>query len=164
MSCGYFIRLIAAIAAGIMLAPKRLFAQTSPVVSIKNAAAKDPVVVSALRGNVHLREGSGGTIAVFTGPGGKLMVNAGIAVSQKKITDALVGISNNPVTYLVNTHWHLTTQRAMNGCTIQERKLLLMKIHLKISLKQLRLKIGTILSLHQRKEHFLKLFSQRNIG
>ena len=106
MSCGYFIRLIAAIAAGIMLAPKRLFAQTIPVVSIKNAAAKDPVVVSALRGNVHLREGSGGTIAVFTGPGGKLMVNAGIAVSQKKITDALVGISNNPVTYLVNTHWH----------------------------------------------------------
>jgi glyoxylase-like metal-dependent hydrolase (beta-lactamase superfamily II) len=103
---GRFLRSAAILATGFMLAPRELFAQTSPVIIIKNAAAKDPVLVQALRGNIHLLEGSGGNIAVFHGADGKLMVDGGIAVSQKKITDALSGISKDPLKYLVNTHWH----------------------------------------------------------
>jgi glyoxylase-like metal-dependent hydrolase (beta-lactamase superfamily II) len=34
------------------------------------------------------------------------MVDAGIAVSQKKIEAALHGISPSPVKYVINTHWH----------------------------------------------------------
>lgn len=101
-----FLRSAALVTAGVMFTPNEIFSQTSPVVLIKNAAAKDPVMVKKLRGNIHLLEGSGGNIAVFSGPEGKLMVDGGIAVSQKKITDALSGISKEPLRYLINTHWH----------------------------------------------------------
>lgn len=101
-----FLRSAGIIAAGAMFVPQRIFAQTSPVIIIKNAAAKDPVDVQKLRGNIYVLEGSGGNIAVFKGPDGKLMVDAGIAVSQQKMTAALSGISNDPLKYLINTHWH----------------------------------------------------------
>jgi glyoxylase-like metal-dependent hydrolase (beta-lactamase superfamily II) len=50
--------------------------------------------------------GSGGNISVLTGPDGKLMVDAGIAVSQTKIAAALADISPAPLKYLINTHYH----------------------------------------------------------
>jgi hypothetical protein len=81
---GSFLRSASIMAAGFMLATREMFAQESPVITIKNEAAKSLVNVQVLRGNIPLREGSGGNIAVFNGPEGKLMVNAGIAVSQKK--------------------------------------------------------------------------------
>lgn len=106
ISRGRFLRSAALLGTGLLMAPRELFAQGSPVIIIKNAAAKDPVVVKALRGNIYLLEGSGGNIAAFHGPEGKLLVDGGIAVSQKKIEDALSGISSDPLKYLVNTHWH----------------------------------------------------------
>ena len=59
-----------------------------------------------LRGNVTVLEGSGGNIAVLTGPDGKLLVDAGISVSRPQLTKALSGLSAEPVTHLINTHWH----------------------------------------------------------
>jgi glyoxylase-like metal-dependent hydrolase (beta-lactamase superfamily II) len=106
ISRGHFLRSTGVITAGLMFTPRQLFAQTSPVILIKNAAAKDPVVVKRLSANVHLLEGSGGNIVVLNGADGKLLVDGGIAVSQRKITDALSGISNHPLKYLINTHWH----------------------------------------------------------
>jgi glyoxylase-like metal-dependent hydrolase (beta-lactamase superfamily II) len=106
ISRSQFLHSTGVIAAGLMFTPRELFAQTSPVVLIKNAAAKDPVIVKALRANIHLLEGSGGNIVVLNGGDGKLLVDGGIAASQKKITDALAGISNDPLKYLINTHWH----------------------------------------------------------
>jgi glyoxylase-like metal-dependent hydrolase (beta-lactamase superfamily II) len=50
--------------------------------------------------------GSGGNITVLTGPDGKLLVDAGIAVSRPRIQAALDGISKDPLKYLINTHWH----------------------------------------------------------
>jgi glyoxylase-like metal-dependent hydrolase (beta-lactamase superfamily II) len=50
--------------------------------------------------------GSGGNIAVLTGPEGKLLVDAGIAVSRPKIQVALGSISQAPLKYVINTHWH----------------------------------------------------------
>src|SRR4028118_1311403 len=93
ISRSHFLHSTGVIAAGLMFTPKQLLAQTSPVLIIKAAAAKDPVLVKALRGNIHMLEGSGGNIAVFHGPEGKLLVDGGIAVSQGKITDALTRIS-----------------------------------------------------------------------
>ena len=79
---------------------------TSPVITVIDAASKSPVNVTALRGNIHVIEGSGGNIAVFTGKEGKLMVDAGISVSEMKIKEALAGISDAPLKYLINSHWH----------------------------------------------------------
>ncbi|MEO6315247.1 MAG: MBL fold metallo-hydrolase [Chitinophagaceae bacterium] len=102
-----FLQMSAMVAGGIILSPWKTFAQAeSPVITIKKDAAKVPIVVSALRGNIHVLQGSGGNISVFNGPEGKLMVDAGIAVSQKKITDAMNAISDEPLKYLINSHWH----------------------------------------------------------
>ncbi|QNA46699.1 MBL fold metallo-hydrolase [Lacibacter sediminis] len=103
---GQFLRFAGIITAGLTFAPREIFAQESPVTTIIAAAAKDPVIVQLLRGNIHLLEGSGGNIAVFDGPEGKLMVDAGISVSQKKIMASLSKISTKPTKYLINTHWH----------------------------------------------------------
>lgn len=101
-----FLRAAGILSAGLLIAPRKVFSQTSPVITIINEAAKSPIVVQALRGNIHVLEGSGGNIAVFNGMDGKLMVDAGISVSQKKIETALARISNQPVKYLINSHWH----------------------------------------------------------
>jgi glyoxylase-like metal-dependent hydrolase (beta-lactamase superfamily II) len=85
----------------------QVFAQAdSPVIKINEAAAKADITVERLRGNISVLTGSGGNIVVFTGSDGKLLVDAGIAVSQAKIQAALDGISNAPLKYVVNTHWH----------------------------------------------------------
>ena len=51
-------------------------------------------------------EGSGGNIAVLTGRDGKLLVEAGFAVSRPAITSALASINADPIQHLINTHWH----------------------------------------------------------
>ena len=51
-------------------------------------------------------EGSGGNIAVLTGPDGKVLIDAGIRVSRPQLTKALADLGADPVTHLVNTHWH----------------------------------------------------------
>lgn len=79
---------------------------TSPVIKINEAATKSEVTVEPLRGNLSVLFGSGGNIIVLNGPDGKLLVDAGIAVSKDKIQAALDRISAEPIKYLINTHWH----------------------------------------------------------
>ena len=76
------------------MAPRWTFAAESPVIMIKREAANSPIIVQTLRGNIHVLQGSGGNISVFNGPEGKLMVDAGIAVSKDKILKALSDIGN----------------------------------------------------------------------
>ena len=93
--------------AGVWLMPRRLFAESeSPVIIIRNAAATAKINVTKLRGNVRVLEGSGGNIAVLTGRDGKLLVDAGITASRPQITEALAGLSDDPVKHLINSHWH----------------------------------------------------------
>jgi glyoxylase-like metal-dependent hydrolase (beta-lactamase superfamily II) len=79
---------------------------TSPVTIIRNAAATAKINVTKLRGNISAFEGSGGNIAVLTGPDGKVLVDAGIPGSRPRITEALASLSNDPVKHLINSHWH----------------------------------------------------------
>lgn len=103
-----FIGSAALLTAGMALAPKWLFAQApvSPVITIRKAAATAKISVTKLRGNISVLEGSGGNIAVLDGQQGKLMVDGGISVSQANVSAALQSISNQPLKYLINTHWH----------------------------------------------------------
>jgi len=94
------------VTAGVCLMPRRLAAAESQVVTIRNAAARAKITVTKLRGNVSMLEGSGGNIAVLTGTDGKLLVDAGIPATRVRITEALAGLSNDPVKHLINTHWH----------------------------------------------------------
>ncbi len=107
LSRGQFIRSAGILTGALMVAPGKIFAQkTSPVITIKNAAATAPINVQALRGNMHVLSGSGGNISVFNGTEGKLMVDAGIGVSKPRVAKALADISNEPLKYLINSHWH----------------------------------------------------------
>jgi glyoxylase-like metal-dependent hydrolase (beta-lactamase superfamily II) len=93
--------------AGIIFLPRDLFArQTSPVNTIIEEARKGALTVTKLRGNISVIEGSGGNVAVFTGPQGKLMIDAGINVSEMKMKAALSKISKDPIKMLINSHWH----------------------------------------------------------
>jgi Metallo-beta-lactamase superfamily len=94
-------------ARGGWLTPGQAFAEANGIVQlIKSEAAKAPITVHRVRGNVTILEGSGGNIAVLAGRDGKVLVDAGIAVSRPQVATALAGIGPEPVTHLINTHWH----------------------------------------------------------
>ncbi|MES0207395.1 MBL fold metallo-hydrolase [Mesorhizobium sp. LNHC209A00] len=94
-------------ATGGWLTPHKAFAEARGIVSfIKDSAATSPIVTHKLRNGVSALEGSGGNIGVLAGPDGKVLIDAGIGVSRPQITNALDALGNDPVTHLVNTHWH----------------------------------------------------------
>jgi glyoxylase-like metal-dependent hydrolase (beta-lactamase superfamily II) len=78
----------------------------TPVLDINKEAANPTITVQKLRGNLSVLMGSGGNIVVLSTPGGKLLGDAGIAVSQPQIQAALAGIGAAPIKYLINTHYH----------------------------------------------------------
>jgi glyoxylase-like metal-dependent hydrolase (beta-lactamase superfamily II) len=88
-------------------APRALFAAgESPVTVIRAAAATAKITVTRARGNISVLDGSGGNIAVLPGADGKVLVDAGITASRPRLTEALAGISADPIRHLINTHWH----------------------------------------------------------
>jgi glyoxylase-like metal-dependent hydrolase (beta-lactamase superfamily II) len=89
------------------LTPRAAYAEARGLVSlIKDSAASTPITTHKLRGNVSALEGSGGNVAVLTGPDGKVLIDAGIGVSKPQMTGALADLGADPVTHLINTHWH----------------------------------------------------------
>lgn len=76
----------------------------SLVEKIRRAAATDPMKVERLRGNVSVVFGSGGNVAVFPGSDGTVLVDAGIV--GPRVAASVAKISDTPVRYLINTHWH----------------------------------------------------------
>jgi glyoxylase-like metal-dependent hydrolase (beta-lactamase superfamily II) len=94
-------------ATGGWLTPRQAFAEARGIVSlIKDSAAIAPILTHKLRNNISVLEGSGGNIAVLSGPDGKILIDAGISVSRRQITKALAGVSAEPISHLINTHWH----------------------------------------------------------
>src|SRR5208282_1002765 len=77
-------------ATGEWLTPQQAFAEARGIVSlIKDSAATSPIVTHKLRNNIAVLQGSGGNMAVLTGPDGKVFVDAGIGVSRAHISEAL---------------------------------------------------------------------------
>ncbi|MDN3279073.1 MBL fold metallo-hydrolase [Frankia sp. RB7] len=89
------------------LSPRQAYAEARGLVSlIKDSAATSPITTYKLRNNISVLEGSGGNIAVLTGPDGKLLVDAGIGVSRPQLSKALAELGGEPIAHLINTHWH----------------------------------------------------------
>ncbi len=94
-------------ATGSWLSPSQAYAEARNIVDlIRDDAAKAPIKVHRLRGNVSILEGSGGNIAVLTGDDGKVFIDAGITASRPRILEAANGLSRDPIRHLINTHWH----------------------------------------------------------
>ena len=76
--------------AGAWLTPCQAFAEARGIVSmIKDSAAVSPIGVHKVRNNIAVLEGSGGNIAVVTGPDGKVLIDAGIGVSRPQLAKTL---------------------------------------------------------------------------
>src|SRR5215475_14539158 len=68
------------VASGGWLTPAQAFAEARNIVDlIRYDAAKAPIKLHRLRGNVSALEGSGGNIGLLTGDDGKVFIDAGIA-------------------------------------------------------------------------------------
>ncbi len=87
--------------------PRSLFAESENIVlTARKRAETATITVQNLRGNVTALLGSGGNIGVLSGKDGKLIIDSGYSTSRGKITEALAGLSPEPIKHLVNTHWH----------------------------------------------------------
>jgi glyoxylase-like metal-dependent hydrolase (beta-lactamase superfamily II) len=94
-------------ATGGWMSPREAYAEARGLVSlIKDSAAKSVIATHKLRNDITILEGSGGNVAVLAGKDGLVMVDAGISVSRPRMTQALSALSSEPVTHLINTHWH----------------------------------------------------------
>jgi glyoxylase-like metal-dependent hydrolase (beta-lactamase superfamily II) len=96
------------ISAAALVTSRGLLADENGIVpTMLKAAAGARIAIHPLRRNINVLEGSGGNIAVLTGQDGKLLIDAGFAVSRARILSALDSIDSNPIRTLINTHWHV---------------------------------------------------------
>src|SRR3954462_15369729 len=74
------------------------------------AAAQDfskvQMKVTKVAGTVYMLEGAGGNIAASVGEDGIVIVDDQFAPLADKIQGALKGITDKPVRFVINTHWH----------------------------------------------------------
>jgi cyclase len=68
--------------------------------------SKVEVKASKVAGNVYVLEGAGGNIAAVIDAEGIAIVDDQFAPLAPKIKAALAGLSQKPVRFVLNTHWH----------------------------------------------------------
>jgi len=68
--------------------------------------SKVQMKVSKVAGNVYMIEGAGGNIGASVGEDGIVIVDDQYAPLAEKIQAALKGITNKPVRFIINTHFH----------------------------------------------------------
>lgn len=68
--------------------------------------SKVEIKVTKVSGNVYLLEGAGGNIAASVGDDGIVIVDDQFAPLADKIRAALKGITDKPLRFIINTHYH----------------------------------------------------------
>lgn len=68
--------------------------------------AKVEIKTEKLTDHIYVLFGSGGNIGILTGEDGVIMIDDQFAPLSEKISAAIAKISDKPVKYLLNTHWH----------------------------------------------------------
>jgi glyoxylase-like metal-dependent hydrolase (beta-lactamase superfamily II) len=76
------------------------------VVMAQQDFSKVEIKVSKVSGNIYMLEGSGGNIAASVGDDGIVIVDDQYAPLADKIQAALKGITDKPVRFVINTHYH----------------------------------------------------------
>ncbi|WP_166962855.1 MBL fold metallo-hydrolase [Yeosuana marina] len=86
---------------------KTLFLFFSTVL-LSHAQENQDVVIKTqqLSDNVYMLTGQGGNIGLSIGDDGVFMIDDQFARLTPKILDAIRALSDKPIQYLVNTHWH----------------------------------------------------------
>ena len=68
--------------------------------------SKVEIKVTKVSGNVYFLEGAGGNIAASVGDDGIVIVDDQFAPLAEKIRAALKGITDKPLRFIINTHYH----------------------------------------------------------
>src|SRR5690349_24597350 len=68
--------------------------------------SKVEIKVNKVAGTVYMLEGSGGNIGVSVGEDGIVLVDDQFAPLAPKIRAALKGITDKPIKFVLNTHFH----------------------------------------------------------
>jgi glyoxylase-like metal-dependent hydrolase (beta-lactamase superfamily II) len=68
--------------------------------------SKVEIKVARVAGNIYMLQGAGGNIGVSVGDDGIVIVDDQFAPLADKIRAALKGITDKPVRFVINTHWH----------------------------------------------------------
>ena len=82
---------------------------SSPAVLLASMRAKFnavPMETQKLADNVTMFDGPGGAVTVLNGPDGKFVVDTFVAPAWPRLKEALDGLGNAPLKYVINTHWH----------------------------------------------------------
>jgi cyclase len=83
----------------LLVAASTLFAQDDDF-------SKVEIKVIPVAGSVYMLTGAGGNIGVSVGDDGIVIIDDQFAPLAEKIQAALRGVSNKPVRFVINTHWH----------------------------------------------------------
>ena len=85
-----------------------LITSTLLTLSAANVHAQQDVTIQTtdLGSGVYMLKGQGGNIGVFAGEDGVFMIDDQFAPLSDKIKSAIADISEKPVKFLINTHWH----------------------------------------------------------
>ena len=100
------IRTAAAAAVTLVLAGSALAQQAAPAAPPPPDFSKVEIKTTDLGDNVYMLEGQGGNITVAVAKDGIIMVDGEYAPMHDKIKAAIAVISNQPIKYLINTHFH----------------------------------------------------------
>ena len=87
------------------------YAQEAPsaadlVASMRAKFNAAPIQTQKLADNVTMFDGPGGAVVVLNGPDGKFVVDTFVAPAWPRLKEALDGLGNAPLKYVIDTHWH----------------------------------------------------------
>lgn len=77
------------------------------IATVVNCQKKEVVITTKkITDQIYMLRGKGGNIGLFVGEDGAFMIDDQFATITPKIIAAIKKITDKPVKYLVNTHWH----------------------------------------------------------
>ncbi|MCO1335612.1 MBL fold metallo-hydrolase [Microbulbifer sp. OS29] len=79
---------------------------TAPIAAAQDRFAGVEITSEPVSGNVYMLKGAGGNIAVLVGEDGTFMVDDQYAPLTTKIQKAVAGLAQQPLRFVINTHWH----------------------------------------------------------
>jgi cyclase len=97
---------IMAVATSLLLAGAAIAQQSPPAAPPPPDFSKAEIKTTDLGDNVYMLEGVGGNITVAVAKDGIIMVDGQYAPLHDKIKAAIAAISNQPIKYLIDTHFH----------------------------------------------------------
>jgi cyclase len=87
-------------------APQASAPATDPVAAARARVGAAPIQAQKLADNLTLLSGPGGNVVVLNGPDGKFIVDTFASPAWPKLKEALDGLGNEPLKFVIDTHWH----------------------------------------------------------